>query len=137
MSGTVGILNVGAGDIRLEFDRSNPAEFIRAGRIVRDMIRRGYALLVEVEREGEKRFERALDFDEERSVYIIADLDPAAASGEPLLKTGEATVNECKVSEEDPEVPAEGSVIHAGRGRRRAIPASGTRAVAVARSAGG
>ncbi len=62
--GSVGILNVGAGDIVLTFDKNNPAEAIRAGRIVTDMLRRGYALLVEVERDGEKCFERALDFDE-------------------------------------------------------------------------
>lgn len=48
-TGSVGILNVGTGDIRLAFDKNNPAECIRAARIVKDMLRRGFALLVEVE----------------------------------------------------------------------------------------
>ncbi len=78
-TGTVGILNVGAGDIRLEFNSADPAERIRAGRVVRDMLRRGFALLIEVERDGKKAFERALDFDEAKACYIIADFDSAKA----------------------------------------------------------
>ena len=79
MSGMVGILNVGAGDVELSFDPRNPAERIRAARIVKDMIRRGYALLIEIERAGEKRYERALDFDEQACRYIVADMDPLQA----------------------------------------------------------
>ena len=54
-AGSIAILNVGAGDTRLSFDKANPAEAIRAARIVKDMLRRGYALLVEVERDGQKK----------------------------------------------------------------------------------
>lgn len=46
MIGVVGILNVGCGDTKLSFDPTNQAECIRAARIVTDMIRRGYALMV-------------------------------------------------------------------------------------------
>ena len=46
--GQIGILNVGAGDTKLTFDKNNPAECIRSARIVTDMLRRGYALLIEV-----------------------------------------------------------------------------------------
>lgn len=46
--GQIGILNVGAGDTKISFDKNNPAERIRSARIVTDMLRRGYALLVEV-----------------------------------------------------------------------------------------
>lgn len=77
MTGTVGILNVGAGDTKLSFDPRNPAERIRAARIVRDMIRRGYALLVEV---APGQYQRATDFDEARCEYIIADFDPVTAA---------------------------------------------------------
>ena len=49
MNGTVQILNVAAGDIELRFDPANMGERIRASRIVTDMLRRGYALLVETE----------------------------------------------------------------------------------------
>jgi hypothetical protein len=72
----IGILNVGAGDTKLVFDKNNPAECIRAARIVKDMLRRGYALLVDV---GEGKTQRVLDFDETQCEYIIADLDPVAA----------------------------------------------------------
>src|SRR6266702_4041991 len=78
-AGEVAVLNVGAGDVKLSFNNSDPAETIRAGRIVKDMLRRGFALLVEVERGGERRFERALDFDEGKSQYVIADFDPVEA----------------------------------------------------------
>jgi len=75
--GVVGILNVGAGDTKLTFDKSNPAERIRAARIVRDMIRRGYALLIEVDDgKGGTVQVRATDFDENTCEYIIADFDP-------------------------------------------------------------
>lgn len=51
--GEVGVLNVGAGDTRLMFDKSNPADCIRAARIVKDMLRRGYALLIEVGKDAD------------------------------------------------------------------------------------
>lgn len=136
MTASIGILNVGVGDTKLTFDKSNPAECIRAARIVTDMLRRGYALLVEVDREGVKAFQRVLEFREDTCEYIIADYDPLQSkkieeegaadepSGEAASAEGLPTVNE------GPK-----------RGRpkliKRAIPASGARGVAVARSAGG
>lgn len=79
VNGTVGVLNVGAGDITLSFDKNNPADCIRAGRIVKDLIRRGYALLVEV---TPGKYQRAKDFDENTSEYIVADFDPMAADAD-------------------------------------------------------
>ena len=145
MSGSVGILNVGAGDTKLTFDKSNPAECIRAGRIVRDMLRRGYALLVEVEQpDGTKAYQRALDFREETSEYIIADFDPLGEQSQrdevqPILRqeisdeeTNEAATD--SPAQDRPETPA---APRARRGRTRAVPAGSTKAVAVARTAGG
>lgn len=145
MSGTVGILNVSGGDIELRFDNKNPAETIRAGRIVKDMLRRGYALLVEVERDGEKAFERAIDFDDKKACYIVADFDssvaPPPARVEPTLKhQEERDADEREASEEVPEGSPTGSQKIDGRGRykrTKAVSADGTRAVAVGRSAGG
>lgn len=73
--GNVSILNVAAGDLSLTFDKNNPVETIRAARVCRDMLRRGYALLIEVERDGKKAYERALDFREDICCYVIADYD--------------------------------------------------------------
>lgn len=145
MSGTVGILNVGAGDTKLMFDKSNPAECIRAARIVKDMIRRGYALLVEVgtDAEGRPRYQRALDFDEAHCEYIIADLDPVQAAQADQQESGSHGQKvESEAAAEAGAQAAEPSGAQGperrGRGRpRKRIPADGAKAVAVARTAGG
>jgi len=151
--GSVGILNIGAGDTKLTFDKSNPVESVRAARIVRDMLRRGYALLVEVEKDGKKIFRRAEDFDEETCEYIIADFDPIAAQPEPQKSIADRVLQGFvdKPEADDGEAVGEneGEATAAAaptapytnrtgkRGRPRKIHASTTRAVAVARSAGG
>lgn len=123
MTGEVGILNVGAGDTKLSFDKSNPAERDRAKRIVQDMLKRGYALLIEVgRRKGEPIYQRAHGFDPETCEYIILGgpdekvdigMDPVAARAKP-----------------GPKGPT-------GPRRGRRVPADGTSAVAVGRVAGG
>jgi hypothetical protein len=152
-TGSVSILNVGAGDIELSFNRDNPAECIRAARIVKDMLRRGYALLIEVERDGVRKFERALDFDDTQYKYIIADFDPVAAQEADKREEDEAAklrrADEKAYGEEQPpeiasstESPGPGTGeeprTEKRRGRpRRAIAADSVKAVAVGRSAGG
>lgn len=133
---SIGILNVGAGDTKLTFDKTNPAEMIRAAKIVKDMLRRGYALLVEVERDGEKAFERVLEFKEGTCEYIIADFDTETAA------EADATENQDAQGEGEATQPSISAPRPRGRpqGRktaRRAIPAYGATGVAVARSAGG
>lgn len=132
---TIGILNVGAGDTKLTFDKNNPAERIRAARIVKDMLRRGYALLIEVgqNEDGSPKYTRALDFDENTCEYIIADFDPVAAAehDESEKEHGKERPNEAT------EAP---QAITKRRGRKpkvRAVPAESATGVAVARTAGG
>lgn len=131
--GSVGILSVGAGDTTLSFDKSNPAERIRAGRIVRDMLRRGYALLIEVERNGVKAFERALDFDENVCQYVIADFDGGQAEAHDQ--------QEGTRDQQEQTPPRDEEAGTAPRLKRtytkRRVDAESTRAVAVARTAGG
>lgn len=126
-TGTVGILSVGAGDVRISFDKNDPAERIRAARIVADMLRRGYALLVEVERRGKKSFQRAKAFRGDTCEYIIADLDGSAA--EPEDTDGAENYEHAR------EPKATGKA--RGKVRDVRVPAEKSRAVAVARSAGG
>lgn len=141
MSAEIGILNVGAGDTKLTFDKNNPAECIRSARIVTDMLRRGYALLVEVERNGVKAYERVREFRADTCQYIIADLDPIiAAEADAVAQPGETTSEEIQ----DEGTPAaknadrKGKAIEPYRKRgTRAVHASEARGVAVARSAGG
>lgn len=117
-SGEVGILNVGAGDTKISFDPSNPADVERASRIVKDMIRRGYALLIEIgTNEKGPIYQRAHDFDEKTAEYIVVGVS----------ETKEA-------NEQPPRAPRRKA---AGRKTQTRIPASGAKAVAVARVAGG
>ena len=132
----------------LSFDPANLSERIRAARIVKDMIRRGFALLVEVERDGQKRFERALDFDQSQCRYIIADFDPVVAEESDAWSTvnHEANKSEIKLKENvggeiiqteaAPIAPSTGKS-RRGRPKRTSVDAGTTRAVAVGRSAGG
>lgn len=136
MIGEVGILNVGAGDTKLVFDPDNPADMIRAARIVKDMLRRGYALLVDSGRrddQGRPIYQRAKDFDESKCEYIIADFDPLIAaeedakhddSAQPPAEAGSETLG--------PQVSGK----RRGRPLKR-VKAQDVNVVAVARSAGG
>lgn len=131
-TGTVGILNVGAGDIKLSFDPNDPAECIRAARVVQDMLKRGFALLIEtVQPDGTKLYRRAREFDPATCEYIIADLDPVAAE----RADREELEHEAKpAAEASVGTPAEKP--KAGIKHRR-VKASESRAVAVGRTAGG
>ena len=126
--GKVGILNVGAGDTKLSFDPSDPAECIRAARIVKDMIRRGYALLVDTGQKdsaGRPKYTRAYDFDETKHEYIIADLDPIVS------KDDEATHEQTATQSGSAPTP---------KGRphgRKGVSATAVNVIAVAPSAGG
>ena len=124
MNGTVGILNVGAGDTKLTFDKSNPAERERAGRIVQDMLSRGYAILIQVgEKGGEPLYQRAKAFDPETCEYIIT------AGPDEEINVGELIAGEQKPAEQ-PVKPRRGPY------RTRRVPADTTRAVSVGRTSG-
>lgn len=157
--GEIGILNVGAGDTKLTFDKNNPAERIRSARIVTDMLRRGYALLVE-HPAGSGEYTRVHEFRADTCEYIIADFDPVIAAAtdtatsgvghgrddrtdvddELAAETGTRPISDEAASEiaSSAKGPGRGNrSIQPGRGRRKAIPATGANGIAVARSAGG
>jgi hypothetical protein len=129
----IGILNVGAGDTKLVFDKDNPMERARSGRIVADMLKRGYVLFIDT---GGKNYQRVLQFREDVCEYVIADMDPIVAerhdqeegrSDESIRQTPSTAR-----SEETGETPRR----KAGR-PRKSVPAESTTGVAVHRSAGG
>lgn len=150
MAATIGILNVGAGDTKISFDPTNPAECIRAARIVKDMLRRGYALLIDSgkkDKEDRPIHVRALDFDERTYEYIIADLDPLAAERADQIHIGgadakiETLPRNPKKPASSPE-PAESTspapLVKPKRGRpTKRIAAAAASGVAVSRTAGG
>lgn len=135
--GTVGILNVGAGDTKLTFDKTNMAETIRAGQIVRDMLRRGYALLIEVDDgAGGKTHARAMDFDENTAEYIIA-AGPEPIAAEPIAEEPIEADPAAEAAQPPPEeVPARRRGRPPGTKVQR-VSAVTTNAIAVSRTAGG
>lgn len=122
MTGEVGILNVGAGDTKLSFNSDDPAETIRAGRIVKDMLQRGYALLVRTE---DGKYQRALDFDESVNEYIIAD---RGTDDTPPGEEADGTPQETKVTKTSQRRKKTG---------RRRVKAADTHGISVSRTAGG
>lgn len=125
----IAVLNVGTGDTKLSFDSDDPNDVKRVGEIVRDMIRRGYAVLVEVgEHNGKPTYQRAEDFDPETSEYII---------------TGNATPPIFEVKDDrndEPKATARGRKTEKKKPRtsnKRPVNAKKTKAVGVARTAGG
>ena len=134
--GEIGILNVGAGDTKLSFDKNNPQECIRAARIVTDMLRRGYALLIEIDDgAGGKSFVRAKDFDPNTCEYIIADFDPVTAAAADAEESREQEGSEVSAA------TGEAATKSNRRSRKgittRRVDASRTTGVAVPRTAGG
>lgn len=117
MDGVVGILNVGAGDTTLSFDPKNLVERKRAALVVADMLRRGYALLVQVgKKNGEPLYQRARGFDPKTCEYIVA------GGPDEVIDIGKG---------------AQSEKLRRGRPPMRRIKASKTRAVSVGRTAGG
>jgi hypothetical protein len=114
----MGILNVGAGDTKLVFDNKNPDELAKSAAIVRDMIRRGFALFIEVgHNEKGPIYQRAHDFDEATAEYIVVG---------PSQEQEES-------NEQITAIPPPRS----RKGTSRRIPAVQASGVAVARIAGG
>lgn len=117
--GTAAILNVGDGDTKLSFDPTRPEERARAAKIVAEMLRLGFSIMIEVDDgKGGKTFTRVKEFREDVCEYMIS-------------------------GGHDPDVAEVGQTQAAPAGKRkparklRSVPAESTRAVAVARSAGG
>lgn len=67
--GQLEVLSVGHGHIKIKFDKDDVVEFERARRIIADMLKRGYVLLVE----HDGKLQRVRRFDETTDEYIVAD----------------------------------------------------------------
>lgn len=71
MSGTLDVLSVGKGHLRLTITEGNEEEAENARRIIEDMLARGASIFVERE-DGSTR--RVKKFDPKRMVYLIDDV---------------------------------------------------------------
>jgi hypothetical protein len=114
MTGSLSVLNVGAGDIEVRFNPHQPEEIARAIKMLRDMQQRGYAILV---KQDDGSYARAVEIDEQHACYVI--------SGEPQAP-----------AQPSAETPPATKTKNGRRGRRRQ-PIASSHAVGVARSAGG
>lgn len=104
--------------MKFTFDSEDPQETERAKRCIQDMLRRGYSIFVDVD----GKLCPCRQFDHETCSYVIAD-GPLYAGDQP-----------------SPIVPIQQTpepVAKKGRGRSRSVPAKGTKATAVAPTAGG
>ena len=132
MNGELAILNVGDGDTKLTFDPEKPAERERAAQIVTDMLKSGYVILVAVgEKDGEPLYQRCKAFDPKTCEYIVAGQDTIPLPQEEPREDANSPVSRA----------VNNSIMQRRRGKRRSedkrLPAESTKAVGVARSAGG
>jgi len=120
---SLAILNVGEGDTKITFDPDKPDEAARARRVVSDLLKLGYAILVRVNEKakGVKAvYRRAVAFDPQLNEYLVRDAPGDTATG----------------LDDGPPLADEKPAPKPRRGTMRRIPASAP-GVAVARSAGG
>jgi hypothetical protein len=123
--GTLSCLNVAGGDVKISFDKSDIGETIRAKRIITDMLRRGYALLIEVN----GAYQRAVSFDESAGEYIIADYEPQTTNE---IDPPTARLKDAETAQETAKPSSKkGKVV------RQRFSMETTNAVGIARSAGG
>jgi hypothetical protein len=71
-TGSLDILNCGAGHLRFSFDTGNTAEVDRAKSVIRDMLKRGYMLFVQ---KGNEQV-RVRQFDPATNEYLIEETEP-------------------------------------------------------------
>lgn len=134
MTGTCAILNVGAGDTKLSFDPANPADRKRAAATVTDMLRRGFAIMVQVgEQGGKPLYQRIEAFDEATCEYIIVGLPEDAA----ITQLGTVEPAEGRHLSPAGQKRRGGRKANVKKFPRTRLPAESTSAVAVGRSAGG
>lgn len=82
MSGRLEVLSVGKGHLRLTVTTTSKKDRDQARQTIEDMLKRGYAIFIEVE--PGKPLERVKRFDPKRMEYIIAEQGkpiPEATSG--------------------------------------------------------
>ena len=115
-AGSLAILNVGKGDLKISFDPTNAKERDNSAKIVKDLLSQGYAIMVRMGGSDEEPiYQRVRAFDAKTSEYIVM--------GDPVTQPVHPTISD------EPKGKR-------GRPRLSRVPSSRP-SVAVARSAGG
>jgi hypothetical protein len=140
------VLNAGAGDLKLSFDKDNPADRTAAAAVVKDMLRKGYAIMVKtgVDDMGRDTMVRVHDFDPDTCEYIIFGApDSISSSIDMEIEHGSQPGNDSGVDRSagggSGAVSGTDSKPVSRRGKRpgKRIAADSTTAVAVGPVAGG
>ncbi len=139
MTGSLCVLNVGAGDIEVRFNPHDAAEAAKAIRMLTDMMARGYAVLV---RDEDGAYTRAVALDAARGRYVIMLPSADVAAETPLPADAELHTCKCgcgkKIAPGKTWAKGHHNRKPGSRGRVKAsVPVTKRHAVGVARSAGG
>lgn len=110
-TGLLEVLNVGLGDLKVTFNKHDAAETAKARRMIEKLMRDGYAILVAG---TDGTYSRVQGFDPATDSYIVAE-ETTSAGETPAAPTGKRR----------------------GRPPTKKVSAHGSKAVAVARTAGG
>ena len=132
--GQIGILNVGAGDTKLIFDKDRPEDCARAAKTIADMIKRGYAILIEAGKDakGEMLYRRVTKFREDTCEYFLAG-DPVDLNQEEQNEQPGSAASSGKTGAQDSKARRP----RQARAPSRIIHASSVSGIAVGRIAGG
>ena len=125
-SGGLDILNVGLGDLKVRWNPLDAADRAKAKKMIQDLMRQGYAILIE---EPDGSYKRATRFDPDRDCYIVTEV---VRGEEQSAEASETTTEESEAGSSRRAKPR-------GRPRTREVarPRATTRGTAVGRSAGG
>ncbi len=99
--GSCDALNVGAGDLKLSFDKSKPDEVEKSKQAVQDMLKRGYTILVEIPDEanpGQMTTKAVKEFDPETCEYLIAPPQPKRRGRKPGQRVAASTTRATAVA---------------------------------------
>lgn len=136
--GGLDVLNCNLGDLKLSFDPANPVQMDRAKRAVRDMLRRGYVIFVEVD----GKLHRVKQFDESKCEYIITDAPGVESDDDDnestLQEQGEAATESSQEELPEREASSKSAGKKGGKGKStKRVPAAGAKATSIAPRAGG
>lgn len=144
MTGSLSVLNVGAGDIEVVFNQHDEGEREKAVRMLKDMQARGYAILVKLD---DGSYVRAKQIDAERGRYILQLPTGAShAAAEPIEPAAESPTSDalgtlcacgCGKTVKPGKTWLLGHHKRKKAGQRVAVPVHRAHATGVARSAGG
>lgn len=78
------VLNAAEGHLNIKFDKDSPEETAKAQKIIGDMLKRGYAIFIDV---GDGELKRVKHFKKDIDSYVVEEIpDEKAESVKPIKK---------------------------------------------------